>query len=82
MTEVQKQKIIHFFNVLDHNGNGVVIWLFLTEADAVLAAVRSRHVELIQDGGRSCEGLLELVLVAQQPHDIIIRILRTSNGHR
>ncbi|MEQ9467462.1 MAG: EF-hand domain-containing protein [Ekhidna sp.] len=24
MTDVQKQKILHFFNVLDHNGNGVL----------------------------------------------------------
>ncbi len=24
MTDVQKQKVLHFFNVLDHNGNGIL----------------------------------------------------------
>lgn len=68
MTEVQKQKIIHFFNVLDHNGNGV---LEHTDFEQV--------GEDMSDIIGLAENSRERLLLRLKAHGLFIQILQDIN---
>lgn len=68
MTDLQKQKILHFFNVLDNNGNGV-----LEKDDFELVGETMSDIIGFSDNAR------ERLLLKLKAHGLFVQILKDIN---
>lgn len=68
MTDLQKQKILHFFNVLDNNGNGT-----LEKDDFELVGETMSNIIGYKENAR------ERLLLKLKAHGLFIQILRDIN---